>query len=248
MKVKQIRAPKTSSVTRALLKRAERVSSVQEYWELIQGTENKAAVEEFLNLHIFESRKALLLELANLHDRGFGRFSKRWGVRFLGSPGALTERDVFKLRDGLRKVWRQDAPIAEKQRVLEEWLVVPHPIPTNPRRPFSYIGQTPLRVDMWKPLLNAGRIEPAFHSLRAQLIQAVLEHHKRLAICRNPDCPAPYFTAKRSDQKYCERGECTAYAQRSYALGWWNREGNTRRKKRSCRAPHRVTAHSRQPD
>jgi|SRR6267378_2532622 len=238
--VKQIRAPKTSSGAKAFLNRAKRVSSVQEYWELVQGTENKAVIEEFLNLHMFESRKALLLELANLHDRGFGRFSKKWGLRFMRSPGALTERDVFSLRDGLRQVWRQDVSIAQKQRALEQWLQVRHPIPSSARGPFSYIGQRPLQYDMWQPVLHTGKIEPAFHSIRAQLIQGVLEQHPRFAICQNPDCAASYFMAKRSDQKYCERGECTAYAQRKYALEWWNREGKASRQ-RKVKRKTRVT-------
>jgi hypothetical protein len=50
-------------------------------------------------------------------------------------------------------------------------------------------------------------------------------------VCANPDCPAPYFLAKRKTQKYCERGDCTAYAQRQYALGWWKRDGKQRRAK-----------------
>lgn len=235
--VKQIKTPKTSSAARAFLNQAARVSSAEKYWELVQGAENKALIEELLNRHLFERRRELLFDLANMHDKGFARFLRKWGRRFLGSQAALTERDVVTLRDGLRQVWGQDASIAQKQSVLQQWLVVPHPIPTYRRGPFSYMGQSPLRVDMWQPVLHAGKIEPAFHSLRAQLIQAVLEHHSKMAICQNPDCAAPYFMAKRSDQKYCERGECTAYAQRKYALEWWNREGRQSRQRKIKRKP-----------
>ncbi len=235
--VKHIKAPKTSSATKAFLNRAKRVSSVQEYWELVQGTENKAVIEEFLNLHLFERRKELLLDLANMHDRGFARFLHKWRQRFFGGQPALTESDVFTLRDGLRQIWHADVLIAERQRILNRWLQVHHPIPTSPRGPFSYIGQRPLQYDMWQPVLHAGRIEPAFHSIRAQLIQGVLEQHARFAVCQNPDCAAPYFMAKRSDQKYCEQGECTTYAQRKYALKWWNREGKESRRRKVKRKP-----------
>jgi hypothetical protein len=235
--LKQIKAPKTSSATRAVLNQAARAYSAQEYWKLVQGTENKAVIEELLNRHLFERRKELLSDLANMHDRGFARFLRKWGQRFLGSHATLTDGDIFTLRDGLRQVWHPEVSIAEKQGVLNGWLQVRHPIPSSPRGPFSYIGQRPLQYDMWQPVLHAGKIEPAFHSIRAQLIQGVLEQHPRLAICLNPDCAAPYFMAKRSDQKYCERGECTAYAQRKYALEWWNREGKESRRRKVKRKP-----------
>jgi len=55
----------------------------------------------------------------------------------------------------------------------------------------------------------------------------------KTAVCANPECPAPYFLRKRKDQKFCERGPCSAYAQRRYALGWWERKGYELRAKRS---------------
>src|SRR5216684_5588606 len=186
--VKQIKAPKTSSTARAVLNQAARAPSAQEYWKLVQETENQAVIEELLNRHLFERRKELLLDLANMHDGGFARLLRKWGKRFSDSQAILTDRDAFTLRDGLRRVWRAEVSITEKQRVLNGWLQVRHPIPSSPRDPFSYIGQRPLQYDMWQPVLHAGKIEPAFHSIRAQLIQGVLEQHARFAICQNPDC------------------------------------------------------------
>lgn len=54
----------------------------------------------------------------------------------------------------------------------------------------------------------------------------------RTKVCQNPDCPAPYFLAKRKDQRICERGDCTAWAQRQWALSWWNKAGSKRRRDR----------------
>jgi hypothetical protein len=59
---------------------------------------------------------------------------------------------------------------------------------------------------------------------------------RKLGICENPDCPAPYFRKKRSTQKFCEAGPCVAYAQRRYALRWWNTAGKERRQRK--RANH----------
>lgn len=241
--VKQVKAPKTSSKAKEFLRRLlNRKTSAEEYWELIEGTEDQALLDEVLDRHLYERRKELLFDLANMHDSGFARFSRRWGKRFRRNQTVLSESDVLRLRDELRQIWRPEAT-AEKQRILEGWQAVPHPIPTRPRTPFAYIGARPLWIDIWKPVLHTGRIEPAFHSIRAQLTQGVLEQHERLAACQNPDCPARYFLAKRNDQKYCG-GECTAYAQRQYASGWWNREGKEWRA-RKRQAAKRYRRHKR---
>jgi hypothetical protein len=60
----------------------------------------------------------------------------------------------------------------------------------------------------------------------------LLDHtaHKT-GVCGYPDCPAPYFLKRRKDQKFCERGSCTAYAQRQYALKWWRDKGERKRAK-----------------
>jgi hypothetical protein len=51
----------------------------------------------------------------------------------------------------------------------------------------------------------------------------------RTGYCENPECMAPYYLKKRRTQKICESGPCTAWAQRQYALTWWNKEGKQRR-------------------
>ena len=61
----------------------------------------------------------------------------------------------------------------------------------------------------------------------------------KLGICENPDCPAPYFKKKRKTQKYCEAGPCVAFAQRQYALHWWNTKGKKRREKQQAERQNR---------
>lgn len=55
----------------------------------------------------------------------------------------------------------------------------------------------------------------------------------KVGVCGNPECVSPYFLRKRKDQKYCEREQCSAYAQRQYALGWWDRKGYELRAEKS---------------
>ena len=61
-------------------------------------------------------------------------------------------------------------------------------------------------------VLGAGNLLFAVKNFPGQILTGILEHWARMARCANPDCSVPYFFAKRSNQIYCERGECTQYA------------------------------------
>jgi hypothetical protein len=54
----------------------------------------------------------------------------------------------------------------------------------------------------------------------------------RTRVCANPDCGAgaPYFLAKRKDQRICGNDKCAAWAQREWALDWWKEKGYKRRR------------------
>jgi hypothetical protein len=82
--------------------------------------------------------------------------------------------------------------------------------------------------------VKAGGVELTTDNLRSLICVLFLLDSAagKTAVCANPECPAPYFLRKRKDQKFCERGQCTVYAQRRYALGWWNRKGSEIRAKR----------------
>lgn len=43
---------------------------------------------------------------------------------------------------------------------------------------------------------------------------------KRMRHCQNPDCPAPYFLARKKGQKYC-CSKCSAPMQREQKRKWW---------------------------
>jgi hypothetical protein len=57
----------------------------------------------------------------------------------------------------------------------------------------------------------------------------------RTRVCANPDCGAPYFLAKRKDQRICANDKCTAWAQREWALDWWKEKGYKRRRQRETK-------------
>jgi hypothetical protein len=64
---------------------------------------------------------------------------------------------------------------------------------------------------------------------------ALLLHSNRARFCANPDCPAPYFIAKRTTQRYCSP-DCLKPFQKQWKLDWWNREGKARRAKASAKS------------
>jgi hypothetical protein len=193
-------------------------------------------IGEGLVRYLYDRRRDVLLDLANLHDEGFVWFHRKWEKTFFRGQSQPSERETLKLRDDLRQVWSLDVEDNQKHDIVRSWF---HWKPSPPPVIFGGVGFNP-RFTMWEPVLHSGKILPAASSLHAQLVQGVLEQYHRFAICQNPGCPSRFFLSKRSDQRYCERGECTSYAQRNYALGWWNREGKDLRKRKIKRKP-RVT-------
>jgi Holliday junction resolvase-like predicted endonuclease len=51
----------------------------------------------------------------------------------------------------------------------------------------------------------------------------------RTGKCANPECSVPYFVKIRKTQKICQLDECAAWAQRRFAIDWWNKKGKKRR-------------------
>jgi hypothetical protein len=86
-----------------------------------------------------------------------------------------------------------------------------------------------------RPSVRARSVELIMNDLWSLICLLFLMDHSagKTGVCGNPECPAPYFLRKRKDQKYCERGKCSAYAQRRYALGWWERRGYDLRARKS---------------
>lgn len=62
-----------------------------------------------------------------------------------------------------------------------------------------------------------------------QVITFFFKSADRARHCGNPDCPAPYFFAKRRSQKYCSDA-CALPSQREFKRRWWAEHGEARRK------------------
>jgi hypothetical protein len=59
----------------------------------------------------------------------------------------------------------------------------------------------------------------------------LLKHHDRARCCPNPECPAPYFFAKRHSQRYCSE-KCAQSGERETKRRWWAEHGKSWRKGR----------------
>jgi hypothetical protein len=164
---------------------------------------NRAAFQELEEHNIRSFDRKLLLEVANLHDDGWQRFFRKW-------MPSLSEKSVFTMRDDLRAIWERKVAEEQVTSVLTRWLVW-----TTKSYPPQYA------VFPWIPDIRTGRLLPNPRDLPVRLVMAVLEHYPNLFKCANPECVVPYFIAKRKSQRFCERGECTRYAQNQYALKWW---------------------------
>jgi len=185
-------------------------------------------------------RDRLLTDLANLHDQGHEKFwAWRRGLRerFWGH---VPDEKLTELRDQLRRVWNRDVLLKEKKAILTEWLQLgacgDYPFRIFRRAsPAQISAQSSTARETPPFLLNfeLGRIVPNPANFLTELTGAVLARYRGLAVCYNPWCAAPYFVAKRKTQKYCDRGDCTAFAQRQYALSWWRRKHDQEPSKRA---------------
>lgn len=145
-------------------------------------------------------QEAIVITLTNMVDAGV--FRKMWGQIY---PQA--EEALLRLRDEAQVVWNPETPVEEKDRILTLWLT-----PTR---------EEPLP---WMPSFATGKVCANPKSLPAIVAMTLLDSAQHLARCHNPECPAPYFIGKRKKQKFCEQGDCTAYAQRQYANAYWRRK------------------------
>lgn len=220
--LKQTKSRKTSSRADLFFRELRQLGSPEQVMQKLDEMPRDELQEllfEGLEAGAPRTRQRVLVELANLHDLGCERFWRKWGPLHPREPEAA----LLQVRDELRELWHLDTPAEKKQRIIDFWLA---------QRPAWY----PRRD--YNPFWTSWRFRRVLldpRNLRASLAVGAIEQAVHLAYCRNPECVKPYFLARRKSQKYCERGECTVYAQRQYALAWWDKKGKKRREKAQAR-------------
>lgn len=75
---------------------------------------------------------------------------------------------------------------------------------------------------------DKARTSPPLLTAFEQVIYYFQRISSRARHCPNPDCPAPYFLAKKKGQKYCS-AKCSAPAQREQKRLWWRNNRGAKR-------------------
>lgn len=186
-------------------------------------------------------------ELANLRDDGsdFVRFFRRWsslvpeveahGIQFermqrAGIPARFMV--LYQRRDALREIWRGNSV------VLAE-LLLPNEPPEELRGREEYLERDDENGHatgwVWSPQISVDWHRGQFtYEPRTSFQKALylLFRRSRFAkVCANPDCPAPYFIAKKATQHYCSDG-CAEVFQRECKRRWWAEHGDAWRRSR----------------
>jgi len=183
----------------------------------------------------------LLTDLANMRDDGVWNFRKRWDL-YAGRSNDV----LIRCRDELQLLWRQAASLIDsewrmteyQERLFDVWHEQPSGASLEETICEDWLTQEKggLHVD-WTPKMKG--IRPDATSLPKVLAWACLMHAEHLAVCRNLECPAPYFIASRKDQRYCSQ-ECAWPAKRAAKLKWWHEN-------RAKDAQERKTAQKKRP-
>ncbi len=128
---------------------------------------------------------------------------------------------VLHLRDLIREAWGGGTRANES---MEELL--------GRRSPSGEM------LDVWSPTVSADWRRGLLRFLPSNPFEtacyALLQNSRLAKVCANPDCPAPYFIARRATQRYCSP-DCLKPFQKQSKLDWWNRKGKLRRAKAAAK-------------
>jgi hypothetical protein len=187
-----------------------------------------------------------LKDLANLRDEtaAFERFVKRWPEyahvpeRDLPGLGPLGPQQIpnkfwtlRERREALRKVWRGDS------LTLSE-LLLPNEPPEELRDEEKYKDRDEEGSQqgwLWEPQVNVDWQRAQFiYEPRTEFQRALyllFRQSARVKVCCNPDCPAPYFVAEKTTQRYCS-DKCAEVFQKGWKRKWWAEHGDEWRRGR----------------
>jgi hypothetical protein len=194
-----------------------------------------------------------LEELANMSDgaKSIARFERRFGHIFRSEiplqairawasyieerhPDELIEAEIIHnywllpLRGAVRTVWL--LPDLRRKRLAVYAIVTQLVSPGDPQ--FSF-GPVHSYSDFFNETL---RLSSGMIQILDQLVD---ERSYFLARkCLNPECPSPFFFARRRKQKYCSE-VCAMPAQRDSKRRWWREHGNQWRSKAKIKARER---------
>jgi hypothetical protein len=185
-----------------------------------------------------------LRELANLRDdaEAFERFCKRWPeLAYLPEedppmgPDQLPPKFwiMCERRDDLQRIWLGDSsllrslllPVDPPEELQDTGVYMDRNTPDG----WMLGGRTweaPIKLD-WQ----RGQFiyEPRTEFQRA--LYCLFLQSTRAKRCANSDCPAPYFMAQKTTQRYCT-DKCAEVFQKEWKRKWWTEHGDAWRRAR----------------
>jgi hypothetical protein len=210
-----------------------------DYTKSLSDAELLTALRELANLKgellILESGRPLTEkeELQRQENRrAVERYLKKWPDFIRGYPADVPLVDllvddgerVLMLRDDLRNIWAGGYR-AEQQ--LASLIFVGWPLATYSSTSLDRVLTEELLSVNWR----RGIVEYKPETQLQKATYLLLQNSARVKVCANPDCPAPYFIARKTIQRYCSP-DCLKPFQREWKQSWWDRIGKARRDKR----------------
>ena len=135
---------------------------------------------------------------------------------------------VLWLQDVVRKLWTGDA--SEVLRDELETILLTGQLGLGNSPPLNFFARPPLPGVIGIDLRHK-RFEYRPQTLLQDALYYLLGNFDKAKVCANPDCPAPFFIAPRSNTKFCST-ECVEEIRREAKRAWWENSGNEWRQKR----------------
>jgi hypothetical protein len=133
---------------------------------------------------------------------------------------------VIWLRDMVRDLWTGDS--SDMLRGKLETILLTGQLGWGP--PLNLFNSPPLPGIIGIDLRHK-RFEYRPQTLLQEALYYLFKNFDKAKVCANPDCPAPYFIAPRSNTKFCSAA-CVEEIRREAKRAWWESSGNEWREKR----------------
>ena len=143
---------------------------------------------------------------------------------------------MYKRREVLRLIWRGSIPrllsallipgIPPEEKLLEKYTELPKT---------DAVGEPVLVPGIWAPITFDWQSGQITYKPQTEFQRALYELFRKsplVKVCANRECPAPYFIAGKTSQRYCSDG-CAEVFQREWKRRWWSEHGEKWRRNKS---------------
>jgi hypothetical protein len=179
----------------------------------------------------------ILVDLANLREDGIDRFRTQWDKYF----SRYSNEELLTRRDELQLLWSRRLPLMAQlsPNFTDEDFQKVRKIPVTRRTQSLYEGSEYVSQGLeeyicehwlymekrrgWIVQWGPGRKKISANPRCLPVLLAVgcVGLANRLGVCRNRECPAPYYLLARRDQRFCS-SHCAGPSKKAAKLKWWH--------------------------